>query len=92
LNTCKKTLLCFFQSFVLPLFADILFSKGGPRAVECRMNVLTEVMALPKENKVLRVGDKAPDFSLRDASTGEMVSLDDLLGQPLMIAFGRGTW
>lgn len=47
---------------------------------------------MPKENKVLRVGDRAPDFSLRDASTGETVSLDDLAGQPLMIIFGRGTW
>ena len=49
-------------------------------------------MKMPRENKVLSVGDKAPDFTLRDASTGEMVSLDDFLGQPLMIIFGRGTW
>ena len=49
-------------------------------------------MKVPKENKVVSVGDKAPDFTLRDASTGEMVSLDDLMGQPLMIIFGRGTW
>jgi|BarGraNGADG00312_2_1021985.scaffolds.fasta_scaffold76411_2 peroxiredoxin len=47
---------------------------------------------MPKENKVLRVGDRAPDFSLPDARTGEMVSLGDLLGRPLMIIFGRGTW
>jgi peroxiredoxin len=49
-------------------------------------------MNMPRENKVFRVGDKAPDFTLSDASTGEMVSLDDLLGQSLMIIFGRGTW
>jgi peroxiredoxin len=47
---------------------------------------------MPIENKVLRVGDKGPDFTLTDASTGEKVSLDDLVGQPLMISFGRGTW
>lgn len=47
---------------------------------------------MPRRNKVLSVGDKAPDFTLPDASTGEMVSLDDLLGQTLMIQFGRGTW
>ena len=47
---------------------------------------------MPKENKELRVGDKAPDFTLRDARAGENVSLDDLVGQPLMINFGRGTW
>jgi peroxiredoxin len=49
-------------------------------------------MSMPRESKVLRVGDRAPDFSLRDASTGKMVSLHDLAGQPLMIIFGRGTW
>jgi peroxiredoxin len=49
-------------------------------------------MSMPRENKVLQVGDRAPDFTLPDASTGEMVSLEDLLGQPLMIQFGRGTW
>jgi len=47
---------------------------------------------MARENKVLRLGDRAPDFTLADASTGEMVSLDDLLGRPLMIFFGRGTW
>ncbi len=47
---------------------------------------------MPIENKVLRVGDKAPDFTLADATTGEKVSLDDLAGQPLVIIFGRGTW
>ena len=47
---------------------------------------------MPIENKVLRIGDKAPDFTLADASTGEKVSLDDLVGQPLIIIFGRGTW
>jgi peroxiredoxin len=47
---------------------------------------------MPRENKVLAVGDRAPDFELRDAATSELVSLDDLMGQPLMIIFGRGTW
>ncbi|MHB8895870.1 MAG: hypothetical protein ACYC99_11955 [Candidatus Geothermincolia bacterium] len=47
---------------------------------------------MPKENKVLSVGDTAPDFALPDAATGEIVSLGDLLTKPLMIVFGRGTW
>jgi peroxiredoxin len=47
---------------------------------------------MPRENKELSAGDKAPDFTLTDASTGEDVSLGDLLGQPLFINFGRGTW
>jgi peroxiredoxin len=47
---------------------------------------------LPLENKALRVGDRAPDFTLTDAGSGEAVSLGDLLGQPLFLSFGRGTW
>ena len=47
---------------------------------------------MPIDNKVLHIGDKAPDWTLTDAATGEKVSLDDLMGQPLMIIFGRGTW
>lgn len=47
---------------------------------------------MSRENKVLSVGDKAPDFELPDAVNGEPVRLHDLLGQPLMIYFGRGTW
>lgn len=47
---------------------------------------------MPRKNKVLGAGDRAPDFTLTDASTGEEVSLEDLLGGPLLIVFGRGTW
>ena len=47
---------------------------------------------MSRESKVLSIGDKAPHFELPDAATGELVKLDDLLGQPLMIYFGRGTW
>lgn len=47
---------------------------------------------MSRENKVLSVGDKAPYFELPDAVSGEPVRLADLLGQPLMIYFGRGTW
>jgi len=47
---------------------------------------------MSRENKVLSAGDKAPGFELPDVATGELVKLADLLGQPLMIYFGRGTW
>lgn len=47
---------------------------------------------MSRENKVLDVGEKAPDFELPDAETGETVRLADLLGQPLLVYFGRGTW
>lgn len=47
---------------------------------------------MSRENRILSVGGKAPDFALPDASTGRTVKLADLLGRPLMIYFGRGTW
>lgn len=47
---------------------------------------------MARENRVLSVGDRAPEFSLRDADTGDTVTLDDLTGRPLFLVFGRGTW
>lgn len=47
---------------------------------------------MARESKVLKVGDVAPDFHLPDASTGEGVELRSLLGRPLLLYFGRGTW
>ncbi len=47
---------------------------------------------MARENEVLKVGDNAPDFALPDALTGETVRLADLLGRPLLVYFGRGTW
>ncbi len=47
---------------------------------------------MSRGNKVLGLGDKAPQFALTDAASGKVVRLSDLLGQPLMIYFGRGTW
>jgi peroxiredoxin Q/BCP len=44
------------------------------------------------DNTVLKVGDKAPDFALPDALTGETVRLADLLEKPLLLYFARGTW
>lgn len=47
---------------------------------------------MAKKSKVITVGNKAPEFELPDAATGERVRLADLLGRPLWIYFGRGTW
>jgi peroxiredoxin len=47
---------------------------------------------MARENETLKVGDKAPDFSLPDVLTGETVKLADLLGSPVLLYFARGTW
>lgn len=42
--------------------------------------------------KALKVGDKAPDFTLPNLH-GEAVTLSDALGQgPAVVAFYRGSW
>jgi peroxiredoxin len=51
-----------------------------------------EAISMARQNEVLKVGDKAPDFALPDALTGETVRLADLLGKPLLLYFARGTW
>ncbi len=47
---------------------------------------------MARESKVLKRGDRAPDFRLPEPRTGAEVRLYDLLGRPLMLYFGRGTW
>ena len=43
-------------------------------------------------DKALKVGDKAPDFTLPNVK-GESVTLSDLLAKgPAVVAFYRGTW
>jgi len=44
------------------------------------------------ESTTLRVGDRAPDFSLPDAR-GQMQALADYTSRgPVLVAFHRGTW
>jgi len=47
---------------------------------------------MARESRVLKVGDRAPDFALPNALSGATVRLADFLGRPLLLYFGRGTW
>ncbi|MEW5826311.1 MAG: peroxiredoxin family protein [Candidatus Bipolaricaulota bacterium] len=47
---------------------------------------------MARESKILKLGDRAPDFALPDPLTGEVIGLADLLGKPILLYFGRGTW
>ncbi|MBI4380743.1 MAG: redoxin domain-containing protein [candidate division NC10 bacterium] len=47
---------------------------------------------MPRENRVLHIGDPAPDFRLR-LSDGREVRLSDYRGrQHILLFFLRGTW
>jgi cytochrome oxidase Cu insertion factor (SCO1/SenC/PrrC family) len=39
----------------------------------------------------LKVGDAAPDFSVKDVQGNESVQLSDLKGQPVVLIFGSCT-
>jgi len=42
---------------------------------------------------ILSVGDIAPDFTLREAGTGEFVNLDEVVAHgPVVLSFYRGQW
>lgn len=45
-----------------------------------------------RKSKELDVGERAPDFELEDAASGERVALEKYLGAPFMVVFFRGTW
>jgi len=52
-----------------------------------------ELFATGVEDRILRAGAKAPEFTLPDALTGKPVSSTDLLALgPLVIKFFRGRW
>ncbi|MYE91369.1 redoxin domain-containing protein [Candidatus Poribacteria bacterium] len=47
---------------------------------------------MPRRNKILNIGDKAPLFTLASVQR-QTVSLESYLGrQPVILAFFRGTW
>jgi hypothetical protein len=49
---------------------------------------------MPRPSSTLHLGDRAPDFQLRDAVTGAARTLDDLLldRRALLLVFHRGMW
>lgn len=48
---------------------------------------------MPDSSSTLRVGDRAPDFTLPAANRPGTVSLGDLLrAGPVIVEFLRGTW
>jgi peroxiredoxin len=48
---------------------------------------------MPMQSSSLRVGDKAPEFTLRAANLPRAVSLTQLVNSaPVIVEFLRGTW
>jgi hypothetical protein len=74
------------------------FESGAPpynaprEAIETMHRATAELKASGLENKALKVGDHAPQFSLFNQDHVEANSADLLRQGPLVVSFFRGHW
>ncbi len=73
-------------------FQKEMFPKIPPAVLEVLLRTTEDQVKSGIADKALKVGDKAPDFSLPNVR-GESVSLADVLAKgPAVLAFYRGHW
>ncbi|MBV8658656.1 MAG: AhpC/TSA family protein [Burkholderiales bacterium] len=66
---------------------------NAPRAViEVMHRATAELKASGAANRALKVGDKAPVFTLKDPDGNDVSSVDLLKRGPLIVSFYRGVW
>ena len=66
--------------------------NASPEAIEKMHRATAELKASGIEDRALKVGDRAPGFTLLNQDHLEVASAD-LLGQgPLVVSFFRGHW
>jgi hypothetical protein len=74
------------------------FESGAPpynathEVIESMHRATAELEASGLANKVLKVGDRAPRFSLFNQDPVEVNSADLLRQSPLVVSFFRGHW
>lgn len=67
-------------------------SKLPPEIVDTMHHATEELLQSGVMDRVLKVGDQAPQFSLPDHN-GDMVDSEDWLNKgPLVVGFYRGVW
>ncbi len=66
--------------------------KSGPEALDIMHRATAELIASGQALNAKKAGDKAPEFTLKDAD-GRVVSSAELLANgPLVVTFYRGVW
>ena len=66
--------------------------SAPPEALKIMHRATDNLLQSGIMDKVLKVGDRAPDFSLTDQN-GDLVSSSALLAKgPLVVSFYRGVW
>jgi hypothetical protein len=74
------------------------FESGAPpynaprEAIETMHRATAELKASGIEERALRVGDRAPGFSLFNQDHAQVASADLLRQGPLVVSFFRGHW
>jgi hypothetical protein len=74
------------------------FESGAPpynaphEAIETMHRATAELKATGIEGRALKVGDRAPSFTLFNQDHVEVASNDLLKGGPLVVSFFRGHW
>jgi cytochrome oxidase Cu insertion factor (SCO1/SenC/PrrC family) len=75
----------------LKAIADGL-SAAAPEASAALHGFIEDLRATGIEDRVLKVGESAPDFEL-GATDGQVVSLESLVtSRPVILTFYRGRW
>jgi hypothetical protein len=64
----------------------------SPEAIEKMHRATAELKATGIEGRALRVGDRAPSFTLFNQDHVEISSFNLLKGGPLVVSFFRGHW
>lgn len=74
------------------------FESGAPpyhaphEAIETMHRATAELKASGLADKALKIGDRAPEFSLPNQDNIQVNSADLLRGGPLVVSFFRGHW
>jgi hypothetical protein len=74
------------------------FDSGAPpynaprEAIETMHRATAELKASGIEGRALKVGDRAPSFTLFNQDHVQIASSDLLQGGPLVVSFFRGHW
>jgi peroxiredoxin len=71
---------------------DNLGASLGAKGSEGRRRAAENLIATEEQRRVLKVGDRAPMFSLPQADIGPVSSAELLRRGPLVISFYRGLW
>lgn len=67
-------------------------SAAAPEASEALHGFIEDLRATGIKDRVLKVGESAPDFEL-GATDGQVVSLESLIARrPVILTFYRGRW